>query len=222
VWARRASSADPFDLVDDRGGLRVGFAAGALFEDATVLAYPCSARGRNDLIPLGGAWQVEPARQPLRRPARVRIVAPAGASLDRVGICRLDSGGWQWVGADHDPAANALVADSWRLGCFALLRDEVGPLVALLKPSTSPRRAGPYSRWAAEASVVEKGSGVDPRASWIEVDSVRVPTEWDPEAGRLRWRPVKPPGRGTHAVLIVAADRAGNTTRTEGRFRLRP
>ncbi|TMQ56564.1 MAG: hypothetical protein E6K76_12430 [Candidatus Eisenbacteria bacterium] len=111
-------------------------------------------------------------------------------------------------------------AESWGLGRFALFRDEVGPRVALLKSSARAVRAGPYSRWAVEASVVEKGSGVDARASWMEVDGVRVPTEWDPEAGRLRWRPARPPGRGTHAVLIVAADHAGNTTRAEGQFRL--
>ena len=220
VWARRPSSADAFELADDTGGLRVGFAAGAFFEDATILAYAAPSRGQSGLIPVGGAWQVEPARHPLRHPARVRIVAPAGASLDRVGLYRLDSGGWQWAGADRDPAARSVSAESWGLGRFALFRDEVGPRVALLKPPAPRVRAGPYSRWAVEASVVEKGSGVDARASWMEVDGVRVPTEWDPEAGRLRWRPARPPGRGTHAVLIVAADHAGNTTRAEGQFRL--
>jgi hypothetical protein len=220
VWARRASSADAFELKVDTGQLRVGFPAGALFEETTVLAYGASASGRNGLVPLGSAWQVEPSRHTLRRAARVRILAPAGASLDRVGLYRLDSGSWQWVGDDHDSDMRTVVGDSRSLGRFALFRDEVGPYVALLKPSAPPARAGPYSRWAVEASVVEKGSGVDARASWIEVDGVRVPTEWDPEAGRLRWRPAKPPGRGTHAVLIVAADRAGNTTRTQGQFRL--
>lgn len=220
VWARRASSADAFELADDKGGLRVGFAAGALFEDATVLAYPGSVRGRKGLIPLGGAWQVEPARHPLRRPARVRIVAPAGASMDRVGLYRLDSGAWQWAGADRDPVTHAVIGDSWRLGRFALFRDEVAPRVRLLKPSAPPVRRRPYSRWAVEASVIEEGSGVDARASWLEVDGARVPTEWDPEAGRLRWRPARPPGRGTDDVLIVAADHAGNMTRKQGRFRL--
>ena len=222
VWTRRAFPAEAFELADDKGILQVRFASRALFEDATVLAYPISARGRKGLIPLGGAWQVEPARHPLRHPVRVRIVASAGASLDRVGLYRFDSGAWQWVGADRDPATHALAGESWKLGRFALFRDEVAPRAALLKPSQPPVRRGPYSRWAVEASVVEEGSGVDARASWIEVDGVRVPTEWDPEAGRLRWRPAKPPSRGTHTVLIVAVDHAGNTTRKKGRFRLRP
>ena len=222
VWTRRASHMEAFELADDKGILRARFASGALFEDATVLAYPVSARGRKGLIPLGGAWQVEPARHPLHRPVQVRIVAPAGAPLDGVGLYRFDSGAWQWVGSERDPATHAVTGDSWRLGRFAVFRDDVAPRAALLKPSPPPVRRGPYSRWGVEASVVEEGSGVDARASWIEVDGARVPTEWDPEAGRLRWRPAKPPGRGTHTVLIVAADHAGNTTRKKGRFRLRP
>jgi len=216
VWARRDPSGKGFELAVDRGELRVGFAPGALFEDATVLAYSCASREWNDLVPLGAAWQVEPSRHPLRRPARVRLAAPAGASLDRVGIYRLDPGGWQWIGADRESDGGTLAAESRSLGRFALFHDGVAPRVTLRKPP--PPRAGPYSRWAIEASVLEQGSGIDARASWLEVDGVRVATEWDPEAGRLRWRPAKPPVRGTHSIVVVAADHAGNETRTRGEF----
>lgn len=220
VWARRDPSRKGFELVVDAGGLRVGFAPGALFEDATVLAYSCASREWNDLVPLGAAWQVEPSRHPLRRPVRVRLAAPPGASLDRVGLYRLDSGGWQWIGADRDSDARTLTAESRSLGRFALFHDGVAPRVTLRKPSPPPAHAGPYGRWAIEASVVEQGSGIDARASWFEVDGVRVPTEWDPEAGRLRWRPSGPLGIGTRAVVVIATDRAGNETRTRGEFRV--
>ena len=220
MWARRDPSGNGFELAVDTGGLRVGFAPGALFEDATVLAYGCASREWNDLAPLGAALQVEPSRHPLRHPARVRIAAPPGASLDRVGLYRLDPGGWQWIGADRDSVAGTLTAESRSLGRFALFHDGVAPRVTLRKPPPPPARAGPYSRWAIEASVVEQGSGIDARVSWFEVDGVRVPTEWDPEAGRLRWRPARPPVRGTHAVVVVATDRAGNETRTRGEFRV--
>jgi hypothetical protein len=219
VWARRAHTGDSIELADATRRLRVGFAPGALFEDATVLAYAHPARAVRGLVALGGSWQVEPSRHPLRFPARIRLAAPASASLDWAGVYRLDSGGWQWIGADRDPAGPAMAADSWRLGRFALFRDAIGPRVALLKPPT-PVSAGPYSRWAVEATVVEQGSGIDARSSWFEVDGRRVATEWDPEAGRLRWRPARPAARGRHAVLIVATDRAGNETRTRGSFRV--
>jgi hypothetical protein len=218
VWARRERSGSGFELADAGKKLRVQFAPGALFEDASVLAYSYPRGEANGLIALGEPWQVEPARHPLRVPARVSLVAPAGASLDRVALYRLDNGGWQWIGADRDSAAGAVAGNSWRLGRFGLFRDVVGPRVTLLKPPARTARGLPYSRWAVEAKVMEDGSGIDTRASWFEVDGRRVPTEWDPEAGRLRWRPAQPPKHGKHAVVIIATDRSGNQTRTRGSF----
>jgi hypothetical protein len=66
--------------------------------------------------------------------------------------------------------------------------------------------------------VEEEGSGLAARASWLEVDGRRVPTEWDPEAGKLRWRPEDAVAPGPRRVLIVAADRAGNVARVEATF----
>jgi murein DD-endopeptidase MepM/ murein hydrolase activator NlpD len=218
VWARRERAGVPFELTDAAGKLRVGFATGALFEDATVLAYAQPPRGTRGLVALGDSWQIEPARHPLRVAARIRLAAPSGTLLDRAGLYRLDRGGWQWIGADRDSLTPAMAADSWRLGRFALFRDVVGPRVTMLRPPARPTKPGAYSRWAVEARVEEDGSGVDARNSWFEVDSRRVPTEWDPEAGRLRWRPARPPARGTHTVLIVARDKSGNETRTRGSF----
>lgn len=218
VWARRERSGAGFELADATSALRVRFAQGALFEDATVLAYAQPRGKASGLVALGDPWQVEPSRHPLRAPARVRLTAPKGASLDRVGVYRLDSGGWTWIGADRDSIAGAVAGNSSRLGRFALFRDTVGPRVTLLKPPARTAGGLPYSRWAVEAAVTEDGSGIDARASWLEVDGRRVATEWDPEAGRLRWRPTRPPERGKHSVLIVATDRSGNQTRTRASF----
>jgi len=66
--------------------------------------------------------------------------------------------------------------------------------------------------------VLESGSGVDAAASAFVVDGVRVPSEWDPEASVLRWRPRQPPAPGRHAYEVRVADRAGNTARSTGSF----
>ena len=218
VWARRERQSAGFELADATGTLRVAFARGSLFEDATVLTYASASSGAGELIALGDSWQVEPTRHPLRVPARISLAVPAHSSLEHVGLYRRDSGGWQWIGADGDSVAGRIAGNSSRLGRFALFRDAIAPRTTLIKPSPRPAHSGPYSRWAVEASVVEDGSGLDTRSSWFEVDGHRVPTEWDPEAGRLRWRPVRAPERGKHAVLIVATDHSGNQSRTRGSF----
>jgi hypothetical protein len=84
-----------------------------------------------------------------------------------------------------------------------------------------PAKPGAYNRWAVTAALTEQGSGVDPRATWFEIDGKRVPSEWDSEVGVLRWRPAKPPAAGAHRVEVVAADRAGNMRRVPGRIRVK-
>jgi hypothetical protein len=77
---------------------------------------------------------------------------------------------------------------------------------------------GPYNRWAVEAGVTEKGSGVAARASYMVVDGRKVAAEWDPEADALRWRPLKRPASGAHKYDVIVEDRAGNQSVRSGTF----
>lgn len=218
VLGARLASGDSLHLEDE--GRRLQVPRGALFEDGFVFTDRAPAPGpAPGLVYLGVAWNVEPSTMPLRRPVRIALTVPPGQPLEGVGLYRRDSGGWQWVGVERDGARRAVSAESRQLGAFALFRDVTAPRAALLRPPR-PASAKPYSRWALEASVVEEGSGVDARASWLEIEGKRVPTEWDPEARRLRWRPLRAPGAGSHRAAVVAADRAGNLTRVEGSFRV--
>jgi len=222
VWARRVSSSDSSELTDETGELRVAFGAGALFEDATVVAYALPVSAPDGLVSVGRSWCVEPSTLPLRRAARIAITAPAGAPLDRVGLYRLDGGRWQWAGGHRQQTERVVRGESRRLGCFALFRDVALPSIKLLPTKAPPTKRRPYSRWAVEASVSDVGCGIDGAESYLEIDGRRVPTEWDSEVGRLRWRPLEPPARGTHDVVGVATDHAGNTMRTTGAFKVGP
>ena len=221
---RRAKPTAAAELTDGAGHRGVSIPAGALFEDAALLAFAVAAPApeTRELVAMSGAWMVGPARLPLRKPVTIRLVADGGGSLARVGLYRSDAGRWSYVGAVVDSATRVVRGATTQLGRFALFRDDDAPRVSLVPPAAPPAKAGPYSRWAVEASVSESGSGLDPRASWLEVDGARVPTEWDPEAGRLRWRPAAPLAPGTHDVVIVASDRAGNGARVPARFRVGP
>jgi hypothetical protein len=187
--------------------------SGALFEDATLLAFPVGAEVAARGAPVAGPWRIEPARLPLRRAARITLNAsplPAG-----VGLYRLDDDGWTWIGADVDTVRRTVSATSRQLGTFAVFADSLAPRVPRWELMRDGSGAGPYSRWAIEAVVEEDGSGVDARGSWFEVDGRRVPAEWDPEAGRLRWRPGSRPAATPGRVTAVISDRAGNLTRAD-------
>lgn len=218
VAAVRLGRTDSLVLSD--AGRVLTIPAGALFEDGLLFATRrVSIGSSNGMTALTSSWRVEPSTLPMRWPARVQLAVPPGVALDHVGLCRGGADGWSWLGGVRDSVSRTVTADTRALGAFQLFRDTAPPRVTLGKPPARAVRK-PYSRWALEASVQEEGSGLNARASWFEVDGARVPTEWDPEVGRLRWRPAVPPRPGKHQVVVIATDRAGNPSRTEGTFRV--
>ncbi|NOT34185.1 MAG: M23 family metallopeptidase [Candidatus Eisenbacteria bacterium] len=157
--------------------------------------------------------EITPTFIPLRRALSLAWTAPEGA---RRALYRWDGSGWSFVGSGGDSANGHRVAESRRLGTFALLADTLAPRVTLRKPSVGPRK--PYSRWELEAGVVESASGVDARESYFMIEGKRVPTEWDSEADALRWRPRVVPAAGTYRITVVVTDRAGNARTRSGVF----
>ncbi|MBI1796754.1 MAG: M23 family metallopeptidase [Candidatus Eisenbacteria bacterium] len=194
---------------------------GVPFDSVSVVLADSAAEAVNaELVPAGAAPQgFLPASAPLRKPIRVGRVAPPEA-IQHGGIYRFDGGSWELISRTLGKKDGSAVftGESHHLGTFAVLIDTLAPRIETLRP---PRRAGtrkPYARWALAARLTELGSGIDPRASRLEVDGRPVPSEWDPEARVLRWRPRTPPGRGVHPYEVVAADRAGNVRRVAARF----
>jgi murein DD-endopeptidase MepM/ murein hydrolase activator NlpD len=217
VQTWHGSPTQPLELRERSGGRSVRIPAGALFEDATLVAFEIPLQPAGELEQLGDAWRVEPERLPLARAVLVSAPVAAGTALRGVGLYRRSEGAWQWLGAADDSTARAISATGRQLGAFALFRDTRAPRVSRWTVARDSSALA-YSRWALEATLDENGSGVSARESWIEVDGHRVPTEWDPEAGCLRWRPAAPPASGGHHARIVAADRAGNVTSYAAEF----
>jgi len=201
----------------EHSGRIANFPAGASFEPIVVLFFPSGlAAPTRELVPQGVTFTLAPGTTPLRRAARVVFPLEERAVPDQ-GVYREGDDGWEWVGAVHDSLRGTIECETRRLGRFSVFRDTLAPRVSL---QPVPRHAvrGAYNRWAVEARVTEQGSGLDGRASFLEIDGRRVPTEWDAEQGTLRWRPARPPAAGRHRVTIVGADRAGNAARVAGSF----
>ncbi|MFN8587948.1 MAG: hypothetical protein U0704_09115, partial [Candidatus Eisenbacteria bacterium] len=177
------------------------------------------ASGGAGLVPLTPVLQVLPYRLPLRKDAPIALRPGERDSIAGVGLYRRAPGGtWEYVrGQSWDATARLFRAETATLGEFALLRDVSPPVVRTVRP---PRRAlpGAYSRWALAARVSEAGSGVDAAESRFVVDGRAVPSEWDPDADELRWRPLVPPAPGTHTYEVIVRDRAGLRARATGTF----
>ena len=212
-------------------GPSLEFAPGAAAERARWTAPPevlfersriaCRPEKRPDVSTRELEWRrnvldLEPSSLPLRAPITLTIPRAMAADTSRLGLFRYGSDGWEWVAMKRAPSGD-FAAETRRLGAFALFADTLAPRVTPLAAPGRPAK-GPYNRWALEARLEEGGSGVDARASYVMIDGVRRPAEWDSEEGVLRWRPRRAPSRGDHRFEFVAADRAGNVARRSGRF----
>jgi murein DD-endopeptidase MepM/ murein hydrolase activator NlpD len=216
---RAAEGAEGAEGAGASAGFRWSLPREARFEPGAIAQNlrPAPESAPRELAFAGIGGRLEPEALALRRP--VHVVRPLAGVRDsaRVGLYRHDPDGWSCLSARPAPGAQALEADSRRLGTFALFADTLAPRITALAPARTAS-PGPYSRWALEARLAEEGSGVDARASAFEVDGARVPSEWDAEERTLRWRPRVPPAPGRHTFTVVAADRAGNTARSPGSF----
>jgi hypothetical protein len=180
---------------------------------AHVEGLPAGATG------VRASFIAQPASMPLRKPVAVTMALPAGISPAHIGIARRDNehDDWEWNDAKWDSTTRTFLMTTSRLGQFALVRDSEAPEVSPL-PAPSKAPAGPYSTWALSARVKDEMSGIEGDSSGFEVDGKRVPTEWDPEAHELRWRPRVPPAAGTHHYRLSVLDHAGNKTVRSGTF----
>ena len=135
----------------------------------------------------------------LRPGAKLSIALGAEDSPERVGLYHREARGWSLVRSTYDPASRTFRAELPGLGTFALLADDLPPRITPLRTPPRPA-AGPYSRWALTAAVVETGSGLDAGSSYVEVDGRRVPTEWDADARRAALAASRAAARGDATV----------------------
>ncbi|MEO5989462.1 MAG: M23 family metallopeptidase, partial [Candidatus Eisenbacteria bacterium] len=208
-------------LMQADAAVSVGIGVDQVFEPLVSLTRmlpldPAPGGGRVAVAP---TLQWLPADLPIRRPVRLVLGLPPGIANDRVSIYRRDGAGrpWEFMRARYDSVTHGFLQDVPQLGEFALLRDDVPPVVKLAAP---PRRVGAaaYSRWTLRAEVSDSGSGVEGRESHFRVDGGWVPSEYDSEEGELRWRPLVPPLPGRHSFEVVVTDRAGLRTVKRGSF----
>jgi len=164
-----------------------------------------------ELVAISPAHHLLPETLPLRKPVAVTLSRLDLRDRSHYGLFVDGGEDWGWVPATFDSVHGVARGETRQLGWYEVLADTSAPRIGA--PRSAGSRYGPYPRWAIEAVLEERGSGVDARQSWIEFDGVRRPSEWDPEAAVLRWRPVARPAKGTHRVEVVATDKAGNVRR---------
>jgi hypothetical protein len=195
--------------------------AHAFFEDAYLWAAedpkpPALPAGLRAVSPV---FALEPGILPLDQGLWLGIRMEAPADSDGVGLYRFDRGDWDHEGAEVRPGG-ILGGTVKRLSHFVLARDVVPPHAAWLSPTAERLSTGAKPLLRARVRDGESGFREDDVTFYI--DGRRVPAEWDPDAGDLRYTPRSPLAPGAHTFAVEARDRAGLVTRRELSITVKP
>jgi hypothetical protein len=115
---------------------------------------------------------------------------------------------WSFVAALD--SAGAFTGSSRRMGAFAVFADTTRPTIVPPAAYHWPAPRADVPPPAVAAAIRDHGAGLSAREQGVYVDDRRVPAEYDPEAGRLTWRPRARLAPGRHLVRIEAVDQLGN------------
>ena len=173
----------------------------------------------------GAAYHVEPDWMPLNDPVSVRLRLPDGWPSQHTGIFRMSGREMRFVGGADSADSRFLAGSSRNLGTFTIERDTIGPRVGEARVFAPRREPAPGTRVpAAEVrwKAADGKSGIDASGFHLVIDGRLEPAEYDPEGGRLSWRPHGTLAvSGWHVYELTVTDRLDNATRKSGRFRLR-
>ncbi|MEE2656964.1 MAG: M23 family metallopeptidase [Candidatus Latescibacterota bacterium] len=194
------------------GAVQIHLQERSAYEPAYVQLTPIATPASPGLVMAGVGFEIGPSRISFDRHARLFFALPDTLShRQRAGLYVDDGEGkWVFLGAERDSLRSMVGAKVRALGRFAMMLDVVPPDVVDLRvrPESGGRR-----RPVVTATVVDSGSGLGDEDDLImEIDGVRVPSVYDPEANHISWTPRSDLTTGGHRVSLRICDMAGNET----------
>lgn len=200
---RRGQAAAPMAL----GDFQIKPTAEAPFQTLFLALAAVPEPPQDPIRRLGPAYRISPESQPLRGAIQVSLPVPAGANdLRRAAI--YSSNGSSWSRLNTKREGDRFVADTSRLGIFAVLEDTQAPILA--EVTAGGKDAKPSPRPKLSARIHDVGSGI--ALFEIRCGDAWLLTEYDPEQGRIAWEQDEDLPPGEQRITFRVADHAGNET----------
>jgi hypothetical protein len=154
--------------------------------------------------------------------ATVSIDLPEAEESESIGLYRLNRrGDWSFVGRHGGESHGAIGARVRSFSTFALLEDQIAPVVWKVRPGDGSRTR--ERRPVLSAKVRDVGSGIGREEDVILIlDGHTLISRYDPQVEAVLFRPRESLALGVHLLEVVARDRAGNESRAQSHFTIVP
>jgi len=180
--------------------------SGSLYEPARVRAVVESVHSEDELIAgSGNGVRIEPSDLVLGASMKIEGTEKAAGAPAPLGVFLRQTRSWSFLASVKD--GGGFATSSRRLGTIAVFADTTKPRIV---PQAAYRWRATETQPAFSARIRDEGAGLSPGDQAILLDDRRVPAEYDPEAGRLTWRPRTRIAAGRHTLRFEAVDRLGN------------
>jgi hypothetical protein len=192
-------------------GFHMTYQPGSLWQPLCVRIDSTSAPVTN--IPyLTPVWLVNPSDIPLAGEINLQWKIPEGEdTFKQIGIYRWTRRDYWKILRPFKISDNGwITAPTDELGHFALIRDDVPPVVYPVRPKDETIVSASISKLV--VSVSDMLSGFNDTDIRMFLDNEPVITEFDPDARKIIYWIREPLNEGQHHMTVEARDRAGNLT----------
>lgn len=210
-------------VADSQGQVVALFQPGSVYESFVARAEQVKAGSVPGLPMKSRAFSLYPNDFVFREAASVFLKAPQEEEENhRIGLYRLTRHGkWSFVGRITGEGDGTIGARVRNFSTFALLEDQIPPVIWRLRPGEKSRTR--QRRPVLSAKLRDMGSGIGREEDvLLRLDGQTLISRYDPPVEAVLARPERPLDLGEHLLEAVVCDRAGNESRAQSRFTVIP
>jgi hypothetical protein len=154
--------------------------------------------------------------------AKISMALPETDENQRIGLYRRNRhGDWSFVGRQSAEPRGAIEARVRSFSTFALLEDQIAPLIWRVRPSNGSQTQDRQPILSAKVRDMGSGIGREEDVAVI-LDGQTLISRYDPPVEAVLFRPKEPLALGEHLLEIVVRDRAGNESQAHSHFHIIP